>query len=130
MHQLGNEISKEKKAEIKTILTARKAFCQAGIALLECDGLFAENVKHSLEQMTFASKIVQIVGAGGLTIPLDAAAICFYLEIDYRICVQKENITVDFENQRCLIQLNDTLTAEVPIKDGIGIKSLTPLKEQ
>ena len=129
MHQPEYEIPKEQEAETKAIFIARKAFRQAGIALLECDSLFAENIKHSLEQMTFASKVVNIVGAGGSAAPLDAETICFYLEIHHRICVRRENITVDFEARRCFIKLNDTLTAEVPIENDVVVKGLTLLKK-
>lgn len=126
MHQLGNETDREEaKNKIKKILTARRRFYEASLILLECDNAFAEKVKYTLENMIFASKVVNIVGAGGRALPIDASIIRFYLEIDHRICVREENITVDFEKRRCLIKLNDEIIAEIPIKDGVGVKSLT-----
>ncbi len=74
--------------------------------------------------MTFTSKVVNIVGNGGGALPIDASIIRFYLEIDHRICVREENIAIDVQTQKCSIKLNDKITASIPIKDGIGIKSL------
>lgn len=126
MHQLGNETAiEDTKNKIREILTARRRFYEAGITLLECDNNFADKVRRRLESMTFTSKVVNIVGAGGRALPTDAFMIRFYLETVHRICVREENITVDFEKRRCLIKLNDEITAEIPLKDGIGVKSLT-----
>lgn len=75
--------------------------------------------------MTFASKVVNIVGAGGRALSLDASMVRFYLEIDHRICVREENITVDFEKKICFIKLCNEMTAYIPIKNGIAVKSLT-----
>ena len=70
MHQLGNETDREEaKNKIKEILTARRRFYEAGITLLECDNTFAEKIKHTLETMTFTSKVVNIVGNGGGALP-------------------------------------------------------------
>ena len=125
MHQLGNETDREEaKNKIREILTARRRFYEAGITLLECDNLFAEKIKQILEAMTFTSKVVNIVGAGGRALLIDAFMIRFYLEIDHRICVREENIAIDFQTQKCSIKLNDKITANIPIKDGIGIKNL------
>ena len=77
-----------------------------------------------MENMIFASKVVNIVGAGGRALPIDASIIRFYLEIDHRICVREENITIDFEKHLCLIQLDDKYIAKIPIKNGIGIKNV------
>ena len=125
MHQLGNETDREEaKNKIKEILTARRRFYEAGITLLECDNTFAEKLKHTLETMTFTSKVVNIVGNGGGALPIDASIIRFYLEIDHRICVREENITINFEKHLCLIQLDDKYIAKIPIKNGIGIKNV------
>lgn len=129
MHQLGDELNREDtQRKIRQILTARRQCYQAGIELLECDNTFAAGVKRTLESMTFANKVVNIVGAGGRAVPIDAAMIRFYLETSHRIYVREENITVDVENQLCSIKLNDEVTAKIPIKDGIGIKSLMQYK--
>ena len=126
MHQLGNKTNREDtKNKIREIITARRQFYEAGITLLECDNNFAGKVKRTLENMTFASKVVNIVGAGGRALSLDASMVRFYLEINHRILVREENTTVDFEKRRCLIKLNDEIIAEIPIKDGVGVKSLT-----
>lgn len=131
MYQLGNQTDREDtKNKIREIITARRQFYEAGITLLECDNNFAGKAKCTLENMTFASKVVNIVGAGGRALSLDASMVRFYLEIDHRICVREENITVDFEKRRCLIKLNDEITAEIPIKDGVGVKSLTIMEHR
>ena len=125
MHQLGNETDREEaKNKIKKILTARRRFYEASLILLECDNAFAEKVKYTLENMIFASKVVNIVGAGGRALSIDASMIRFYLETVHRICVREENIAIDVQTQKCSIKLNDKITANIPIKDGIGIKSL------
>ena len=80
MHQLGNETDREEaKNKIKKILTARRRFYEASLILLECDNAFAEKVKYTLENMIFASKVVNIVGAGGRALSIDASVIRFYL---------------------------------------------------
>lgn len=126
MYQLGNQTDREDtKNKIREIITARRQFYEAGITCLECDNNFAGKIKHTLENMTFASKVVNIVSDGGRALSIDASMVRFHLEIDHRICVREENITVDFEKRRCVIKLNDEITAEIPLKDGIGVKSLT-----
>ena len=105
MYQLGNQTDRDDtKNKIREIITARRQFYEAGITLLECDNTFADKIKHTLENMTFASKVVNIVGAGGRALSIDASMVRFYLEIDHRICVREENITVDLKKQLCSIQ--------------------------
>ena len=125
MHQLGNKTDREDtKNKIKEILMARRRFYEAGVTLLEYDNIFAGNVKRILENMTFVSKVVNIIGAGGYALPIDASMVRFYLEVDYRICVREENITVDLKNRLCSIKLDSKQTAYIPIVEKIGIKSL------
>ncbi len=128
MYQLGSKMNKEDTIDkIEKTLEARRMFNEAGIALLECDEMFAYNVKHTLESMTFASKIINIIGAGGSAQPIDASSVRFYLQIHHRICVREENITVNLEKRLCSIKLNDKITAEISISDCIAAKTLTVL---
>ena len=128
MYQLGSKMNKEDTIDkIEKTLEARRMFNEAGIALLECDEMFAYNVKHTLESMTFASKIINIIGAGGSAQPIDASSVRFYLQIHHRICVREENITVNLEKRLCSIKLNDKITAEISISDCVAAKTLTVL---
>ena len=46
MHKLGNELTADdKKNEIRQILTARRKLYNAGTELLECDDIYAGNIK-------------------------------------------------------------------------------------
>ena len=128
MYQLESKVNREHKIDkIEKTLEARRMFNEAGIALLECDEMFAYNVKHTLESMTFASKIINIIGAGGSAQPIDASSVRFYLQIHHRICVREENITVNLEKRLCSIKLNDKITAEISISDCVAAKTLTVL---
>ena len=57
MHKLGNDsmTANDKRNEIKAVLTARRNFYNAGVALLECDNVYASNIKFALERLTFSS---------------------------------------------------------------------------
>lgn len=75
--------------------------------------------------MIFTSKVVNIVGAGGRALPIDASMIRFYLKIDHRICVREENIAIDFEKHLCSVKLNDEIIVFIPIKERIAVNGLT-----
>lgn len=125
MHKLGNELTAEdKKNEIKQILTARRNFYNAGVALLECDDVYASNIKNELERYTFSSHTVPIVGAGGVKKQIDETDIMLYLESFMRIYVKSENIVIDRQNSICKIRLNDKTTANIRIKNGTSVKSI------
>ena len=125
MHKLGNELTGEdKKNEIKQILTARRKLYNAGTELLECDYVYAGNIKSELERHTFASHTVPFVGAGAVKKQIDETDIRLYLEAFMRIYVKEENIIIDTENSLCKIKLNDNLTANIPIKSGTAVKSI------
>ncbi len=104
---------------------ARERLFDDSIALMECDDRFAERVQSRLENMKFASRIVNFVGAGGSAEPIDAGRVQFYLRSHYDICVRKENIAIDFDRHLCTIRLNSKYTAKVPIEEGTGVKSLS-----
>lgn len=63
MHKLGNDsmTANDKRNEIKTVLTARRNLYNAGVALLECDNVYASNIKFALERLTFSSHTVPFV---------------------------------------------------------------------
>lgn len=122
MYKLGNELTTDdKKNEIRRILTARRKLYNAGVELLECDHVYAEDIKAELERHTFVSHTVPFAGAGARKKPIDEADVRFYLEMRKRIYVKEENITVDAENGLCTIRLNDVLTANIPIKSGTSV---------
>lgn len=54
------------KNEIKAVLTARRNRYNAGVALLECDNVYASNIKFALERLAFSSHTVPFVGAGAV----------------------------------------------------------------
>lgn len=125
MHKLGNVLTTdEKKEEIGKILTARRNLYNAGIALLECDNIYAENVKSELEKHTFAGHIANFEEDEAGKKQIDETDIRFYLEMRMRIYVKEENITIDIKNGVCKIRLNDTLTANIPIKSGTAVRSI------
>lgn len=126
MHKLENELTanNEIKREIKRILTARRNLYNAGITLLECDNVYARNIKSELERHTFASHMVPFVGAGAAKKQIDETDIRFYLETFMRIYVKEESIKIDAENSLCKIQLNNTIVANIQIKNGTAVKSI------
>ena len=54
MHKLGNDsmTANDKRNEIKAVLTARRNLYNAGVALLECNNVYASNIKFALERLT------------------------------------------------------------------------------
>lgn len=68
MHKLGNDnmTANDKRNEIKAVLTARRNRYNAGVALLECDNVYASNIKFALERLAFSSHTVPFVGAGAV----------------------------------------------------------------
>ena len=114
MHKLGNTLtSNDQKEEIRRILAARRKLYNAGVALLECDRVYAENIKRELEGYTLAGYIVS--SAEEAKKPIDETDIRLYLETFLRIYVKEENITIDTKNGLCKIQLQDKLAANIPI---------------
>ena len=125
MHKLGNELTADdKKNEIRQILTARRKLYNAGTELLECDDIYAGNIKSELQRHTFASHTVPFVGAEAVKKQIDETDIRLYLEAFMRIYVKEENIIIDTENSLCKIKLNDKLTANIPIKSGTATKGI------
>ena len=126
MHKLGNYgmTPNDKRNEIKAVLMARRNLYNAGVALLECDNVYASNIKNELERLTFSSHIVPIVGAGAVKKQIDETDIMLYLESVMRIYVKSENITIDWQNSICKIRLNDKLTAKIPMRNGTAVKSI------
>lgn len=114
MHKLGDTLtSDDQKEEIRRILSARRKLYNAGVALLECDRVYAENIKRELEKHTLAGYIASY--AEEAKKPIDETDIRLYLETVLRIYVKEENITIDTENGLCNIRLQDKLTANIPI---------------
>ena len=66
MHKLGNGsmTANDKRNEIKAVLTARRNLYNAGVALLECDNVYASNIKFALERLTFSSHTVEHTSFG------------------------------------------------------------------
>ncbi len=125
MHKLGNELTTDdKKNKIRQILTARRNLYNAGVELLECDRVYAEGIKAELERHTFADYMVPSEGDTAEKKQIDETDVRFYLEMRMRIYVKEENIIFDAENGLCTIQLNDTLTANIPIKSGTAVRSI------
>ena len=87
MHKLGNDsmTANDKRNEIKAVLTARRNLYNAGVALLECDNVYASNIKFALERLTFSSHTVPFVGAGSVKKQIDETDIMLYLETFMRI---------------------------------------------
>lgn len=56
----------DKRNEIKAVLTARRNLYNSGVALLECDNVYASNIKFALERLAFSSHTVPFVGAGAV----------------------------------------------------------------
>ena len=81
MHKLGNDsmTANDKRNEIKAVLTARRNLYNAGVALLECDNVYASNIKFALERLTFSSHTVPSVGAGAVKKQIDETDIMLYL---------------------------------------------------
>ena len=54
MHKLGNDsmTANDQRNEIKAVLTARRNLYNAGVALLECNNVYASNIKFALERLT------------------------------------------------------------------------------
>lgn len=125
MHKLGDVLTPEEgKEKIKRILTARRKLYNAGVQLLECDRVYAGNIKSELERHTFASHTVPFVGAGAVKKQIDETDICLYLEAFMRIYVKEENIIIGTENSLCKIKLSDKLTANIPMRNGTAVKSI------
>lgn len=80
MHKLGNDsmTANGKRNEIKAVLTARRNLYNAGVALLECDNVYASNVKFALERLTFSSHTVLFVDAGAVKKQIDETDIMLY----------------------------------------------------
>lgn len=80
MHKLGNDsmTANDKRNEIKAVLTARRKLYNAGVALLECDNVYASNIKFALERLTFSSHTVPFVGAGAVKKQIDETDIMLY----------------------------------------------------
>lgn len=55
MHKLGNGsmTANDKRNEIKAVLTARRNLYNAGVALLECDNVYASNINLHLKGSPF-----------------------------------------------------------------------------
>lgn len=150
MHKLGNnnitpndrcaEIETSVKAkrnfqinnskEIKTILAARRNLYNAGVALLECDNGYAENIKCALERYYFSSHTIPFAGAGAVKIQINETDILNFLQSRLRIYVKLENIIIDWENSICRIRLNDKTTANIQIKNGAAFESIVLSKDQ
>lgn len=115
MHKLGDTLtSDDQKEEIRRILSARRKLYNAGVALLECDRTYAENIKRELERRTLAGYMAS--SAEEAKKPIDETDVRLYLETFLRIYVKEENITIDTENGLCNIRLQDKLTANIPIE--------------
>lgn len=73
MHKLGNDsmTANDQRTEIKAVLTARRNLYNAGVALLECNNVYASNIKFALERLTFSSHTVSFVGAGAVKKQID-----------------------------------------------------------
>ena len=54
----------DKRDEIKAVLTARRNLYNAGVALLECDNVYASNIKFALERLIFSSHTVPFFRCG------------------------------------------------------------------
>ena len=80
MHKLGNDsmTANDKRNEIKAALTARRNLYNAGVALLECDNVYASNIKFALERLTFSSHTVPFAGAGAVKKQIDETDIMLY----------------------------------------------------
>ena len=126
MHKLGNDsmTANDKRNEIKAVLTARRNLYNAGVALLECDNVYASNIKFALERLTFSSHTVPFVGAGVVKKQIDETDIMLYLETFMRIYVKPESIVIDRQNDICKIRLNGKTTANIRIKNGTSVKSI------
>ena len=126
MHKLGNGslTANDKRNEIKAILTARRNLYNAGVALLECDNVYASNIKFALERLTFSRHTVPFVGAGAVKKQIDETDIMLYLETFMRIYVKPESIVIDRQNGICKIRLNGKTTANIRIKNGTSVKSI------
>lgn len=115
MHKLGEALtSEEEKEKIRRILTARRKLCNAGVELLECDRIYAGNIKAELESLTIAD-YMPFEGNDAEKRLIDETDIRLFLETRMRIYVREENITLNTENGLCRIQLNDELVAEIPM---------------
>lgn len=55
MHKLGNDsmTANDKRNEIKAVLTARRNLYNSGVALLECDNVYASNINLHLKGSPF-----------------------------------------------------------------------------
>ena len=126
MHKLGNDsmTANDKRNEIKAVLTARRNLYNAGVTLLECDNVYASNIKFALERLTFSSHTVPFVGAGAVKKQIDETDIMLYLETFMRIYVKPESIVIDRQNGICKIRLNGKTTANIRIKNGTSVKSI------
>lgn len=126
MHKLGNDsmTANDKRNEIKAVLTARRNLYNAGVALLECDNVYASNIKFALERLTFSSHTVPFVGAGAVKKQIDETNIMLYLETFMRIYVKPESIVIDRQNGVCKIRLNGKTTANIKIRNGTSVKSI------
>lgn len=80
MHKLGNDsmTANDKRNEIKAVLTARRNFYDADVVLLECDNVYASNIKFALERFTFSSHTVPFIGAGAVKKQIDETDIMLY----------------------------------------------------
>ena len=116
--------------EIKTILAARRNLYNAGVALLECDNGYAENIKSVLERYYFSSHTIPFAGAGAVKIQINETDIMNYLQSRLQIYVKLENIIIDWENSICRIRLNDKTTANIQIKNGAALESILLSKDQ
>lgn len=126
MHKLGNDsmTANDQRNEIKAVLTARRNPYNAGVALLECNNVYASNIKFALERFTFSSHTVPFVGAGAVKKQIDETDIMLYLETFMRIYVKPESIVIDRQNGICKIRLNGKTTANIRIKNGTSVKSI------
>ena len=126
MHKLGNDsmTANDKRNEIKAVLTARRNLYNADVVLLECDNVYASNIKFALERLTFSSHTVPFVGTGAVKKQIDETDIMLYLETFMRIYVKPESIVIDRQNGICKIRLNGKTTANIRIKNGTSVKSI------
>lgn len=97
MHKLGNDsmTANDKRNEIKAVLTARRNLYNAGVALLECDNVYASNIKFALERLTFSSHTVPFVGAGAVKKQIDETDIMLYLETFIRSHLKTDRCKIE-----------------------------------
>lgn len=91
---------------------------------MECDNVYASNIKFALERLAFSSHTVPFVGAGAVKKQIDETDIMLYLETFMRIYVKPESIVIDRKNGICKIRLNGKTTANIRIKNGTSVKSI------